>query len=201
MAGGQLGRRVPALHRTVGSGDRRARHRRRHLLHRQPAGALLLPRPLYRCAAGHVRHPSQLLARDHRPVAQESVVASDVRKLVGGFPGTGHRTHRPAGGDGREPGGVAGGVAAGRARRDGHPRRHRHGDRDRPGTYGDRGEGRRVAADHPPGHRCRAAAGRCPHVVRGEPRQPGWPRRPHRRCRNPARGRGGLDPPGAGRPR
>ena len=99
-----------------------ARHRRGDLLHRQPARALVLPRPLHRCAARHVGHPDELLAGHRRPVAEEPVVAPDVRRLVE-LPGARHRAHRPAGRHGRQPGRIAG-IAARRARRDGHHRRN-----------------------------------------------------------------------------
>ena len=110
MAGGQLGCGVPALHRTAGAGDREVRHRRGDLLHRKPARAFVLARPLHRRAAGHVGHPAVLLARHRRSVAEEPVVAPDVRRLVD-VPGARHRADRPAGGDGREPGRIAGVVA------------------------------------------------------------------------------------------
>ena len=122
VAGGQLGRGLPALHRTAGPGDREARHRRGDLLHRQPARALVLARPLHRRAARHVGHPAELLAGHRRPVAEEPVVAPDVRRLVE-LPGARHRAHRPARRDGRQPRRVAG-IAARRARRDGHHRRN-----------------------------------------------------------------------------
>ena len=172
VAGGQLGRGLPPLHRTAGARHREARHRRGDLLHRQPAGALLLPGSLHRRAARHVGHPAQLFARHGRPVAEEPVVAPDVRRVVD-LPGARRRAHRPARRDGRQPGRVAG-VAARRARRDGDHRRNpqaRQGHCDRSRPHGDRSARRRVAADHAR-HRCGAAAGRRPHAVRGESRQP-----------------------------
>ena len=145
------------------------RHRRGDLLHRQPARALVLARPLHRCAARHVGHSADLLTGHRRPVAEEPVVASDVRRLVD-VPGARHRAHRPAGRDGRQPGRIAG-LAARRARRDGHHRRNsqaRQGDCHRPGAHRHGRARRRVAADHA-GHRRGAAAGRRAHAVRGEP--------------------------------
>ena len=60
----------------------KVRHRRGDVLHRQPARALVLARPLYRCAAGHVGHPDQLLPGHGRSVAEEFVFAPHVRRLV-----------------------------------------------------------------------------------------------------------------------
>jgi anaerobic selenocysteine-containing dehydrogenase len=62
--------------------DREVRHRGGDVLHRKPARALLLTGPLHRGAAGHVGHPAVLLTGHRRPVAEEPVVASDVRRMV-----------------------------------------------------------------------------------------------------------------------
>jgi len=122
MAGGQLEQGVPAVHRTAGADHRGARHRRGDLLHGKPARALIFARPLHRCAAGDVRNSDQLLPRHGRSVAEEPVVASDVRRMVV-VPSARHRAHRPAGRDGRESARIAG-LAARRTRRDGPHRRN-----------------------------------------------------------------------------
>ena len=136
------------------------RDRRGDRLHRQPAGALVLPGPLRGRADGHVRDAGHVFAGDGRPMAEESVVAPDVRPLVE-LPRARHRAHRPAGHHGRQPRRVAG-FAAGRAQRDGSDQRDsqtRQGDRDRPGAHPTAAQRRRVASDRA-GHRRGAAAGR-----------------------------------------
>ena len=156
--------------------------------YRQPAGALVLPWPLHRCAAWHVGHPAQLLPGHRRPVAEESVVAPDVRRLVE-LPGSRHRAHRPADRHGRQPRGFAG-IAARGSQRDGDHRLNsqaRQGHCHRPCAHCHRGPRRRVAADHSR-HRRGAAARSGAHAVRREPGQ-AWRRRtPHRRRRPDAAG-------------
>jgi hypothetical protein len=82
LAGSQLGRGVSALHRIADAGDRQVRNRCGHRLHRQSVGALVFTGPLCRRPDGHVRDAGHVFAGDGRPMAEEPVVASDVRPVV-----------------------------------------------------------------------------------------------------------------------
>ena len=108
------------------------------VLHRQPARALLLARPLHRRAARHVGHPAELLAGHRRPVAEEPVVAPDVRRHGGRFPVPDIAAHRPARRDGRQPAASQGSLLAAPDVMGDHRRnpQARQGDRDRPRPHG-----------------------------------------------------------------
>jgi len=92
---------------TAASGHRRLRARSRHHIHREPDRLELLAQPLYRRLRGVLATRRNLLERDGRSMAEESLQRADVRRHVD-HSRRGHRPHRLSGHHGREPAHVAG---------------------------------------------------------------------------------------------